>query len=133
MGGANFNQVAKEKSIDKMSGQNGGYLGWFGKGETVPEFEKACFEGKIGEIQKPVKTSFGYHIIRVLSRNNTKFVVERIVNPVKQSATTKDAIFNQANDFSYIAQKNGFESEAKLLKLELKETPHFKKRQLWFH
>lgn len=127
MGGANFNQVAKEKSIDKMSGQNGGYLGWFGKGETVPEFEKACFEGKIGEIQKPVKTSFGYHIIRVLSRNNTKFVVERIVNPVKQSATTKDAIFNQANDFSYIAQKNGFESEAKLLKLELKETPPFQK------
>lgn len=125
--GADFNKIAKEKSLDKMSGETGGYLGWFGKGETVPEFEKSCFEGKVGEIQKPVKTNYGYHIIRVLSRNNIKFVVERIVNPVKQSATTKDATYNQANDFSYIAQKNGFESEAKLLNLENKETTPFLK------
>ncbi len=47
------------------SKSKGGNLGWFGPGEMVPEFEKACFNGKKGEIVGPVKTEFGYHIILI--------------------------------------------------------------------
>ena len=47
------------------SGRNGGSLGEFGRGQMVPEFDEACFSMEIGELRGPVKTSFGYHIIRL--------------------------------------------------------------------
>lgn len=62
--GENFEDLAKRFS-KCPSGKKGGNLGWFGKGDMVPEFEKACFEGKAGEIVGPVKTEFGYHIIKI--------------------------------------------------------------------
>ena len=58
-----FEEVAKAESQCPSSRQ-GGSLGAFGKGQMVPEFEKAAFELKEGELTGPVKTKFGYHIIR---------------------------------------------------------------------
>ena len=63
--GADFAKLAKENSQDPGSAEKGGDLGCLGKGETVPEFEKATFEAEQGEIVGPVKTDFGYHIIEV--------------------------------------------------------------------
>jgi peptidyl-prolyl cis-trans isomerase D len=125
MAGGNFEKIAKEKSSDPGSGPKGGSLGWFGKGAMVPEFEKAAFSGKIGEIQKPVKSNFGYHIIKVTGKTDNKYVVERIVLPVKQSASTKDAHYNKATDLAYLAEKNGFEKEVELMKYQIQETPAF--------
>ncbi len=123
--GADFEQLAKEKSGDPGSGSKGGDLGWFGKGAMVPEFEKAVFSGSVGVIQKPVKTNFGYHIIKVTEKSNSKYVVEKIVNPVQTSASTIDANLNVAQDFSYVADKNGFEKEAKLMNFNMQETQAF--------
>src|SRR5215208_522115 len=64
--GEDFATVAKEVSKDTSSGPNGGDLDWFGKGAMVAEFETAAFELKVGEISKPIKSQFGYHIIQVL-------------------------------------------------------------------
>ncbi len=125
MNGADFAQVAKEKSEDGSAG-NGGDLGWFAKGQMVKEFEQASFKGKIGKIQKPIKTRFGYHIIKVTGRSNKKYVVEKIVNEIKASATTLDRAYENANDFAYIAEKNDFITEAELMNYEIKETPLFK-------
>lgn len=125
--GANFDQLAKEKSGDKSNSDKGGELGWFSKGQMVPEFEKAAFEGKVGEVQKPVKTNYGYHIIKVTGRSDKRFVVEKINAPIKPSAATRDARFTAAQDFSYIADKNGFEQEAALLKYQIQETTPFTK------
>ena len=58
-----FEETAKAESQCPSSRQ-GGSLGAFGKGQMVPEFEKAAFELKEGELAGPVKTKFGYHIIR---------------------------------------------------------------------
>src|SRR6185295_10675281 len=68
--GEDFAAVAKEVSKDTGSGANGGDLGWFGKGAMVAEFETAAFSQKIGEIGKPVKSQFGYHIIQVLGHQD---------------------------------------------------------------
>lgn len=62
--GASFEQAAMEKSLCP-SGKKGGDLGWFARGQMVKEFEDACFNAKKGDIVGPVKTQFGYHIIRI--------------------------------------------------------------------
>jgi parvulin-like peptidyl-prolyl isomerase len=126
-GGADFAALARQYSKDPGSAAHGGDLGWFGKGRMVPEFEKAAFEGKVGVVQKPVKTNYGYHIIKVTGRSDKKYVVEQILNPVKASASTKDQILSNAKDFSYIANKDDFEKEAKLMKYKVSETPPFNK------
>jgi peptidyl-prolyl cis-trans isomerase C len=67
--GAAFDKLAKEKSTDKASGAEGGDLGWFKKSDMVKEFADAAFNLKKGELtETPVKTQFGYHVIKVEDR-----------------------------------------------------------------
>ena len=63
--GADFSELAAIHSEDPGSKDSGGDLGWFGRGRMVKEFEDAVFSAKPGEIIGPVKSQFGYHIIRV--------------------------------------------------------------------
>ena len=63
--GADFAKIAKEKSLCP-SGKKGGNLGWFGRGQMVKEFENAAFSLKKGEVSKPIKTQFGWHLIKVI-------------------------------------------------------------------
>ena len=68
--GADFAAVAKEISDDSSAKTNGGELGWFGPGRMDPDFTKAAFELKnVGEISAPVKSRFGYHLIRLEGRH----------------------------------------------------------------
>jgi len=60
-----FNELAAEKSKDTSVISNNGELGWFEKGVMIKEFEDAVFALRIGEISEPVKTGFGYHIIKL--------------------------------------------------------------------
>lgn len=66
--GKDFGQLARTYS-ECPSGKNGGGLGWFGKGQMVKEFEDAAFKAGKGETVGPVKTQFGWHLIKV---NDTK-------------------------------------------------------------
>ena len=62
--GKDFGEVAREKS-KCPSKKNGGNLGWFKRGQMVTVFENAAFSMEKGEISKPIKTQFGWHIIKV--------------------------------------------------------------------
>lgn len=67
--GENFSELAKQYSEDRGSVNNGGELPWFGTGKMIPEFEKAAFNlTSNGSISQPVKTSFGWHIIKRIDR-----------------------------------------------------------------
>ncbi|WP_148716352.1 peptidylprolyl isomerase [Chitinolyticbacter meiyuanensis] len=63
--GKKFDDIAKEKSIDKNSGQNGGDLGWANPNSFVPEFGNALKELQKGKLSEPVKSQFGWHIIKL--------------------------------------------------------------------
>lgn len=66
--GEDFGKIAKEKSLDPGSARNGGDVGFFSSGQMVPEFESAASRLKVGETSQPVKTKFGYHVIRVTDK-----------------------------------------------------------------
>jgi peptidyl-prolyl cis-trans isomerase C len=66
--GADFSELAKEKSIDPTAKDNGGDLGFFTWGKMVGEFQEAAFALKEGEISKPIKTTYGWHVIKLVER-----------------------------------------------------------------
>jgi peptidyl-prolyl cis-trans isomerase C len=68
-GGADFGQVAKDNS-SCPSKRDGGNLGTFGRGQMVREFDEVVFSAPVGEVQGPVKTQFGYHLLEVTARKD---------------------------------------------------------------
>ncbi len=83
--GEDFSKLAKSLSKDKGSAQKDGDLGFFGQGKMVPEFEKAAFSLKLDEVSNPVKTQFGYHIIKVIDKKEGTMVdFERAKNVIKK-------------------------------------------------
>ncbi|PGM56407.1 peptidylprolyl isomerase [Bacillus sp. AFS053548] len=66
--GADFAAEAKKYSTDTGSKDKGGDLGYFGEGAMVPEFEAAAYKLKVGEISQPVKSQFGYHVIKLTGK-----------------------------------------------------------------
>jgi parvulin-like peptidyl-prolyl isomerase len=73
VGGGDFAAIAKAESDDTGSGANGGALGTFPHGQMVPQFDQAVFSLPVGQVSEPVKTPFGYHIIKVEARSNKSF------------------------------------------------------------
>ena len=64
--GEKFGKLAKEFSLDSGSAKRDGNLGFFGRGKMVKEFETAAFNLQVGQISEPIKTQYGYHIIKRL-------------------------------------------------------------------
>ena len=70
--GADFAEIAKEKSVDTGSGAQGGELGWFSVGMMVPEFNDAAYALELNTVSEPVKSDFGYHIIEVKEKREVE-------------------------------------------------------------
>ncbi len=84
-----FDQLAKSKSADPGSARQGGDLGFFQKGMMVPEFDNAVFSGKKGDLVAPVKTQFGYHIIKIVD------VKAAQAKPLKEVRGEIEALYQQ--------------------------------------
>ncbi|MEI7637863.1 MAG: peptidylprolyl isomerase [Syntrophus sp. (in: bacteria)] len=88
-GGADFSKLAEKYSDDPGSKSRGGDLGFFTKEQMVPEFSKAAFSMKKGEISQPVKTPFGFHIIKVTDIQEDKQMDLKESTPSIQSLLEK--------------------------------------------
>ena len=72
-GGADFIELAKTESDDTTSGAKGGDLDFLRRGQTMPAFEDAAFDLKVGDVSEPVKTPLGFHLIKVEARESKSF------------------------------------------------------------
>ncbi len=95
--GADFAQLAKENSKDPGSKDDGGNLGYFGHGQMVPQFEDVVFKLKKGEVSEPVKTQFGWHLVKLEDRRTKQppafeIVKDRIVQSLLLQKAQKTAV-----------------------------------------
>jgi peptidyl-prolyl cis-trans isomerase D len=114
--GAKFEDLAKKYSEDPGSAKDGGSLGWIGKGRTVPEFEKAAFSQPKGQIGDLVKSSYGFHIIRVDDRQDahmkTLDEVKDQIEPIIKQQKAQQVAQKQAEDLLQQAKKQGLDLAA---------------------
>jgi peptidyl-prolyl cis-trans isomerase C len=93
--GEDFAQLARQESDDTGSGANGGDLGSFRHGQMVPSFEQAAFALQPGELSEPVKSPFGYHVIKVEAKESKSFEevrpeLERRMRPEQAQKTLEE-------------------------------------------
>jgi len=114
--GAKFEDLARKYSEDPGSAKEGGSLGWIGKGRTVPEFEKAAFSQPIGQVGGLVKSSYGFHIIRVDAREGahmkTLDEVKDQIEPILKQQKAQEIAQKQAEDLLQAATKQGLDAAA---------------------
>ena len=125
--GEDFASLARTYSKDPGSAARGGDLGWFGKGKMVKSFEDAAVKARPGQIVGPVRTPFGYHIIKVLARDNREVKISDIHMSINASSQTKSDVQQRAQEFSYFAKQGDYVKEAEKDKYTVTETPPFQK------
>jgi len=125
--GADFAKLARENSQDYGTAMQGGELGWASKDHWVKPFSDAAFKARVGEVVGPVRTQFGWHIIKVTGKDKREVKLLDLAMKVKASTQTMDAAFQQAQDFGILAKDEGFEKAAENSKLMVQESPEFTK------
>lgn len=126
-GGADFAALALEHSQDVSNKAQGGELGWTGRGGWVAPFERAAFGARVGDVVGPVRTQFGWHLIKVTGRDSRELKVVQLSMKVKASPRSIDLAYARADDFAVLAEDEGFEKSAELSAYEVRETPEFTK------
>jgi peptidyl-prolyl cis-trans isomerase D len=125
--GANFAELARKNSQEYGADKSGGDLGWAAKGTWVKPFEDAVFRARVGDIVGPVRTPFGWHIIKVTGRDKREVKIADLIMRIKASNKTIDDAFNRAQDFGILSKDEGFEKQAEFTHSQVLETPMFAK------
>ncbi|MFH1699821.1 MAG: peptidylprolyl isomerase [Candidatus Zixiibacteriota bacterium] len=124
--GEDFAELAKAYS-EGPTGPDGGDLGWFGKGKMVQEFNDAAFAMEINEISNPIRTQFGWHIIKVTEKRKSdkgedEIKASHILFKIKASTETLEKAFENAQGFLEIAESDGFEAAASQYEIDIQNT-----------
>jgi peptidyl-prolyl cis-trans isomerase D len=132
--GANFEDLARKNSEDPGSAKQGGSLGWIGKGRTVPEFEKAAFSLPKGQISDLVKSSYGFHIIRVDDKQDahmkTLDEVKAEIEPLLKQQKAQQLAQKQAEDLLQAAKAQGLDAAAAAKGLPVVTSDFFGRKDL---
>lgn len=103
--GEDFGELARQFSEDPGSASSGGELGFFSRGQFLPEFEEAAFSLKPGEVSSPVRTDFGHHIIRVDAVSGREIKARHILISVRATEADKAFAYQRALSFYTSIQK----------------------------
>ncbi len=128
--GENISDLAAVLSEDQSAVQNKGDIGWYtNNGSLVKEFETACVNAKEGDIVGPVKTQFGYHIIKISGKSKKEFKVAEIKKTVTVSDITRNALRKIARDFYTDLEKGkaNMDTLARIFKVPVQLTPEVTK------
>ncbi len=132
--GEDFAELAKKFSEDPTNAEKGGDLGFFSKGRMAPEFENAVFSLKKDELSQPVKTSYGYHLIKVTDikeehKQSLEEVKSQVELSLKKEAAWEKALESADRSYTELIAKgkmdNKLEDVSKEQSLELKQTDYF--------
>jgi len=127
--GGDFAKLAAKHSLDTGSKESGGDLGFFGKGVMVPEFEAEAFKMNEGEVSAPVKTDFGYHIIKLTeikagAVKPLEAVRDELIELYTEQAAQK-LVYQLTSDFSKLSYEENLEEVAAQMDLKLKTSEFF--------
>ena len=113
----------------------GGDLGWFNKGQLLPEFEIASFEAEKGSIVGPILTQYGYHVIKVNDKrtleSSEQVNASHILLTIQPGRGTENELKDTANRFAFNATENGFFALADSLGLEIQDSNGLRKESIF--
>ena len=132
--GAKFEDLAKKYSEDPGSAKEGGSLGWIGRGQTVPEFEKTAFSLPRGQISDLVKSSYGFHIIRVDDKHDAHLKsldeVRSDIEPVLKHQKAQQIAQKQADGLLKDARSTTLDAAAAKQDIPVITSDFFAKRDM---
>jgi peptidyl-prolyl cis-trans isomerase D len=133
-GGAKFESLAEKYSEDPGSAKQGGSLGWIGRGQTVPEFEKSAFSLPKGQMSDLVKSSYGFHIIRVDDKQDAHMKsldeVKSEIEPQLKHQKAQQIAQRDAQNLLADAQKNGLDAAAAKLHVPVITSDYFSRKDM---
>jgi parvulin-like peptidyl-prolyl isomerase len=102
--GIDFAEVASRESADDVSAANGGDLGWFERGQMVPPFDSAVFNGPLNRILEPVQTIHGFHVIEVLGRRGDSAQARHVLVPIERTNESEIQLLTLADSLEVMGE-----------------------------
>ena len=127
-----FEDMAEAYSQDLASARNGGDIGWYGRGQLIPEFEEVATKLDSGQISEPVLSRFGWHIIKCLGKKvvtdstgktDTLWHLAHILFKIEPGYETSDSLDKLAEEIREYTKEHGIDEAAKKFGLEVVTTP----------
>ncbi|MFC1791495.1 peptidylprolyl isomerase [Gemmatimonadota bacterium] len=117
LGGEDFAEVARRESSDQITAPDGGDLGTFARGQMVPTFDSVVFSAPLNQVTEPIETSFGFHVIQVLSREGDSAQARHILIPIERTNDSELRLLELADSLEALGETMTIEEAGRNLGL----------------